>query len=127
MAFQAKLPRLSDFETERLRDLRSRFARRAVSDAALLTLGTACFQLMEQMDLQGGEAFPVQNLSVPGLIKSAADADLPMLARLLATLKAYKAAQPKLWAAAVKAGAPQALITRRLILGGREQPVDAAS
>jgi hypothetical protein len=125
MVFQAKLPRLSDFETDRLRDLRMRLNRRAISDAALLTLGNACFQLLEQMPEGKGEPYPVENLSIPTLIKTAETANLPTLARLAATLKAYKAAQPQLWAKAVAAGAPQALISRRLVLGGREQPVES--
>jgi hypothetical protein len=125
MALQPKQPRLSDFETERLRDLRSRLSRRAISDAALLTLGTATFQLLEQMGLAGAEPYPVESLSIPALIKTAEGANTPTLARLVATLKVYKTAQPKAWAAAVAGGAPQALITRRLVLGGREQPVES--
>ena len=117
-------PTLSDIETERLRDIRSRLNRRAVSDAALSTLGNACFQLCEQVGLGGGAPYPVQNLSLPGLVKTAAGADMAMLARLVATLKDYKAKQPKAWPAAVAAGAPQALLSRRLALAGREQPVE---
>ena len=117
---------LSAIETERLRDLRMRLNRRAISDAALSTLGTAGFKLLEQVGLAGGGAFPVDKLSVDGFIRTVQAADLAMLARLVATLKDYKEKQPKAWAAAVAAGAPQALISRRLALAGREQPVDAA-
>jgi hypothetical protein len=115
---------LSAIETERLRDLRMRLNRRAGSDAALLTLGGVCLKALEQVGLSGGAPYPVASLSIPGLVRTAARADLAMLARLVATLKDYKDAQPKAWPAAVAAGAPQALLSRRLVLAGREQPVE---
>jgi hypothetical protein len=115
---------LSAIETERLRDMRARLGRRAVSEAALSSLGTAFFQVCAMSDIGGGEPFPVEELSAPALISQARGADMKTLARLVATLEAHRRKQPKAWPAVVAAGAPQALLSRRLALGGREPPVE---
>ncbi len=115
---------LSAIETERLRDMRSRLGRRAVSDAALSSLGTAFFQVCAMSDIGAAEPYPVEALSAEALIKASHAADMKTLARLVATLKVHKQNQPKAWPAIVAAGAPQALLSRRLALGGREPPVE---
>ncbi|MES2033006.1 MAG: hypothetical protein V4466_02415 [Pseudomonadota bacterium] len=115
---------LSSIETELLRDLRSRLNRRAVSDAALNALGAAFLQASARVDLGDGEPIAVANLSVEAVIKAAATADMKVLARLVATLGAERKKSPKAWPALVAAGAPQAILSRRLALAGREQPVE---
>ena len=76
------------------------------------------------LNLIAAEPYPVEALSAEALIKAAQAADMKTLARLVATLKEHKQNQPKAWPAIVAAGAPQALLSRRLALGGREPPVE---
>lgn len=118
---------LSASETEQVRDVRSRLNRKAVSDAALSALGTAFFQTCVRVDIGASEPIPVANLSAPLVIKAATTADMKTLARLVATLRDYKAKYPQHWPALVAGGVPQAVLSRRLALAGREQPVEASS
>ena len=115
---------LSASETEQVRDIRSRLNRKAVSDAALSALGTAFFQTCVRVDIGASEPIPVENLSAPLVIKAAATADMKTLARLVATLRDYKARYPQHWPALVAGSVPQAILSRRLALAGREQPVE---
>jgi hypothetical protein len=121
----AATPTLSAVETEMLRDVRSRLNRKAVSDAALFALGTAFLQACERVDIAPGEPIPVENLSPPAFVKAAQGADMKTLGRLVATLRDYRAKHPKQWPALVAGGVPQAVLSRRLALAGREQPVEA--
>ncbi|MDP1738986.1 MAG: hypothetical protein Q8L23_16280 [Caulobacter sp.] len=116
---------LSPVETEMLRDIRSRLNRRAVSDAALFSLGSAFLAACARADIPPTTAVPAKVLSGPLVVKIAATADIPTLSRLAATLAEHRTLDPKCWPGLVAAGAPQAILSRRLALGGREQPVEA--
>lgn len=118
--------KLSASETEQVRDIRSRLSRKGVGDAALSVLGTAFFQTCVRVDIGASTPIPVENLSAPLVIKAAATADMKTLARLVATLQDYKAKHPKHWPALVAGGVPQAILSRRLALAGREQPVEVS-
>ncbi|MDP3660180.1 hypothetical protein [Phenylobacterium sp.] len=124
MATPNKALALSATETEAVRDMRSRLNRRAISDAAQLSLGTAFLQTCARIDIAASEPLPVETLSGAAVVKVAAAADLATLARLVATLRDAKAEQPKTWPALVAAGAPQAILSRRLALAGREPAVE---
>jgi hypothetical protein len=116
---------LSAVETELLRDIRSRLSRKAVSEAAQLALGAAFVQACERVDMAPSDPLPVENLSAPAFVKAAQGADLKTLCRLVATLRDYRVKHPKHWPALVAGGVPQAVLSRRLALAGREQPVKA--
>lgn len=116
---------LSAVETELLRDVRSRLNRKAVSEAALFALGSAFVTACERVDMAPSTPIPVENLSAPAFVKAANVADLKTLCRLVATLRDYRVKHPKHWPALVAGGVPQAVLSRRLALAGREQPVEA--
>lgn len=116
---------LGPVETEMLRDIRSRLNRRAVSDAALFSLGSAFLTACTRADIPPTTAVPAKVLSGALVVKIAATADIATLSRLVATLAEHRTLDPKCWPTLVAAGAPQAILSRRLILGGREQPVEA--
>ncbi len=119
----AKALALSTVEVELLRDIRSRLGRRAVSDKASAALGTAFFQLCERVGVTAGA--PPDAGSAAATAQSAAAADMTGLRRLRAALEAERAHAPRAWAEALAAGAPQAILSRRLALAGREPVKDA--
>lgn len=116
---------LSAVETELLRDVRSRLNRKAVSEAALFALGSAFITACERVDMAPSTPIPVENLSAPAFVKAAQGADLKTLCRLVATLRDHRQKHPRQWPALVAGGVPQAVLSRRLALAGREQPVEA--
>ncbi len=111
---------LGPIETEMLRDIRSRLNRRAVSDAALFSLGAAFLTACGRADIPPTTAVPAKVLSGPLVVKIATTADLATLSRLVATLAEHRTLDPKCWPGLVAAGAPQAILSRRLALAGRE-------
>lgn len=116
---------LSPTETEMLRDIRSRLNRKAVSEQALFSLGSAFVAACERVEMPATDPIPVENLSAPAFVKAANGADLKTLQRLVATLRDHRVRHPKQWPALVAAGVPQAVLSRRLALAGREPPVEA--
>lgn len=115
---------LSPTETELLRDIRSRLNRKAVSEQALYALGSAFVTACERVDMPPSEPIPVEQISAPAFVKAAQAADLKTLQRLVATLRDYRVKHPKQWPALVAGGVPQAVLSRRLALGGREPAVE---
>ena len=116
---------LGPIETEMLRDIRSRLNRRAVSDAALFALGTAFITACARADVPATTAVPAKVLSGALVVKTAAAADIATLSRLVATLAEHRTLDPKCWPALVASGAPQAILSRRLALAGREPAVES--
>lgn len=116
---------LGPVETEMLRDIRSRLNRRAVSDAALFSLGSAFLTACGRADIPPTTAVPAKTLSGPLVVKIAATADIATLSRLVATLAEHRTLDPKCWPGLVAAGAPQAILSRRLALAGREPAVES--
>lgn len=114
---------LSAVDVEQLRDLRARLGRRAVSDKAAQTLGTVFFQLCDRVGVTAGSSAETQ--PAVDVARAATSADMAGLRRLRAGLEAERTRAPQGWAATVAAGAPQAILSRRLALAGREPPVDA--
>lgn len=118
---------LSAVETEALRQMRTRLNKPAVSDAACATLGRAFLSVAERNGF-GPSADPaglqvMQAAVGPGaekLMEASKVVGLNTLAVLTAVLKARLDASPAEWRRLVADGAPQALITRRLQLAGRE-------
>ena len=125
---------LSDVEVEALRALRTRLNKPAVSDAASATLGRAFFQVLARADL----APPAESAALavvettlgrtPSAVVEAvrAAAGLANLNLLLAVLH-RRLAVPAEWRALQVAGAPQAVISRRLQLAGREPSPETAA
>ena len=119
---------LSEVETEALRQLRTRLNKPAASDAASATLGRAFLQVMARNGVEaqadpGGLQVVEASLgrdavAVVAAIRGAAGlANLRLLTAVLARRLAASAAD---WRALHRAGAPQAVISRRLQLAGRE-------
>ena len=118
---------LSQVEVETLRTLRTRLNKPAVSDAASATLGRAFFQVIARSDLEpiadpAGLAVIETTLGrAPAAILDALHgAGMANLRLLLAVLHKRLTANPADWRALQTAGAPQAVISRRLQLAGRE-------
>ena len=118
---------LSQVEVEALRTLRTRLNRPAVSDAASATLGRAFFQVIARSDLEptaGPADLAVIEATlgrapsaIAGAVRGAGMANLRLL---LAVLHRRFTSSPADWRALQVAGAPQAVISRRLQLAGRE-------
>ena len=115
---------LSAVETEALRDYRSRVGRLPPSDPAMAVVARGYFTVLARVRLApAGEA---RKLTPEQVIAEAASADVAGLNSLLASLQALLQGPPAGWRKAVQAGAPQAVISRRLALAGREAPKDVA-
>ncbi len=121
---------LSQVEVEALRTLRTRLNKPAVSDAASATLGRAFFQVIARSDLTpadpAGLAVIEATLSrEPAALVAAIRlaAGMSNLNLLLAVLH-RRLATPSEWRALQTAGAPQAVISRRLQFAGREPEPD---
>ena len=116
---------LSPVEVEQARDMRNRLSRKAVSDKALGALGTAFFEVCRRLELPPGPTAAADLAAPPAaIVRLAGQADMTLLSRLVALLQPQKQKSPETWPAIVAAGAPQAIISRRLALAGREPPVD---
>ncbi len=116
---------LTSVETEMVRDMRSRLNRRAISDAAALSLGGAFLQVCVRVDIEPQATHPVDDTAPHAIARAAEGADMALLRRLVFALVAARQDAPKSWNTIVVAGAPQAVLSRRLVLAGREQPVGA--
>jgi hypothetical protein len=116
---------LTPVETEMARDMRSRLNRRAISDAAALSLGTAFFQVCTRCDIAPEQSPAPADVTPHAIARAAEGADMKLLRRLAFALFTAKLETPKDWNKIVAAGAPQAILSRRLVLAGKEQPVGA--
>lgn len=118
---------LSAVEVEALRQMRTRLNKPAVSDAASAALGRACLAVLARNAVEA--AADPAGLAVveatlgrgpQGVLAAAPGASLANLRLLAAVLARRLAASPADWRAHQAAGAPQAIIGRRLQLAGRE-------
>ena len=112
---------LSAVETEQLRDIRSRLNRvpkGSLGDKSVAPLSKGFFDVCANvgLDAETGAA-----LSVAELTGVAQDGDMPALRKAVGVMAALKPADPKAWRALFDAGLLQAILTRRLVLGGRER------
>lgn len=115
---------LTAVETELLRDLRSRLGRPA-SDKAAAVLLNALFQTAPRVDIAPAPGEAAMETSDPDAFKLAV-AGVGM-AGLRAAVAGLRLLHAKGAAASLKAladGLPQAVISRRLALGGREPAKD---
>lgn len=124
---------LSAVEVEALRQMRTRLNKPAVSDAASATLGRAFLAVMARNGVEA--AVDPAGLAVieatlgrgpAGVVAAARGATMANLHLLTAVLARRLAASPADWRAHQAAGAPQALIGRRLQLAGREPDPETA-
>jgi hypothetical protein len=106
-------PSLSAIETEQVRDLRARLNRMPkgpLGDKSVGPLSKGFFDVCARVGLPGaGEADASQ----------IAEADLPTLNGVVASLRKTRE-DAKAWRALMDAGVLQAVLTRRLVLGGKE-------
>ena len=113
---------LSAVEVESLRQLRTRLNKPAVSDAAAVTLWRAATQVLARNGVTADDARPAAPASAAAFKREAEAADLAALCVLSSALwTKVETARPGEWRAWQADGAPQALITRRLQLAGRER------
>jgi hypothetical protein len=108
-------PKLSAVETEQVRDIRSRLNRvpkGPMGDKSVGPLSKGFFDVCARVGLPGQGSAP-QN--------AIAEADLATLNGVVASLRKLRD-DPKSWRAQFDSGVLQAVLTRRLVLGGREQP-----
>jgi len=113
-------PALGPVETEMLRDLRGRLNRVQPGSKAQEVLGSAFFRACSRADLTAVVA-DGRCPSAAEALQSARAADLAGLGRLVAALASAKRERPEGWRALLAVGIPQAVLTRRLVLAGREQ------
>ncbi len=111
--------KLSDVEVEALRQMRTRLNRPAVSDAAAAALGRAFFQILERVGALPAAAPAKPSAGADQLLRAIRTAGPDELAAALGVLK-VRLANPLGWRALQAAGVPQAVISRRLQLAGRE-------
>ena len=109
---------LSAVEVEQLRDIRSRLNRvpkGQLGDKSVLPLSRGFFDVCARVGLPiGPEVLPISAELV-------AKADLPILGRVVSWFHALREADPKAYRKLFDEGLPQAIATRRLVLGGRER------
>jgi|GEM_PF-963848 len=115
---------LTAVETELLRDLRSRLGRPA-SDKAAAVLLNALFQSAPRVDIAPASGDAALETSDPAAFKLAvAGAGMSGLRSAVAGLRLLHAKGPAFSLKALAEGLPQAVISRRLALGGREPAPD---
>jgi hypothetical protein len=116
--------KLSEVEVEMIRDLRSRMNRHAVSPQASATLGGVVYKALTTRFGLDATAAPI-SLAAGEVAAAALEADLATLSKIARGLEDYRQASPSRWPHAVSLGAPQSILTRRLVLAGREAPKSA--
>ncbi len=109
---------------EQLRDIRSRLNRApkgSPGDKSVGPLSRGFFDICARVDLPVGEPTPVGI----GSVQQVLEADMGGLRRLVSALHALKAADPKAYRGLYDGGVLQAVVTRRLVLAGRERSSEA--
>lgn len=117
---------LSAVEVELLRDVRSRLNR--ATDKSVGPLMAGFFKVAERVGLAPAvvNAAGLDVLRATGggagdwIARLAELADIRLLGQLAAELQRLRTADPSAYAAAIRADTPQAIISRRLVLAGRE-------
>lgn len=114
---------LSNVETEQVREIRARLNRvpkGAMGDKSVGPLSKGFFDVAARVGLPAApaEAAPPAPTDV---LAAAAEADMAGLARLVGQLAAFRSASPDRWRPYFDAGVMQAILTRRLVLGGKER------
>lgn len=114
---------LSPIEAEQLRDLRARLNRvpkGAAGEKSVGPLSKGFFTLAGRVGLApqtgGNPAATVADLRA-----AIAEADLTRLKQIVAQLEGLKGGEAKVWRVLFDAQILSAVLTRRLVLGGREQ------
>jgi hypothetical protein len=119
---------LSPIEAEQIRDLRARLNRvpaGSLGDKSVGPLSKGFFVVCARVGLApqtGGEGFA----SVAELKTAIAEADLIRLKQIVGRLQGLQAQDFKIWRTLFNHGVLQAVLTRRMILGGREKPAEAS-
>lgn len=115
---------LTAVETELLRDLRSR-QNRPASDKAAAVLLNALFQTAARVEIGPVPGDSPLETADPAIFKLAvASAGMKELRSAVAGLRLLHAKGPAFSLKALSDGLPQAVISRRLALGGREPAID---
>jgi hypothetical protein len=107
--------KLSTVETEQVRDLRARLNRvpkGALGDKSVGPLSKGFFDVCARVGLPGAGSAAQSAIG---------EADLQTLNAFVADLRKLRD-DPKTWRAQFDSGVLQSVLTRRLVLGGRETP-----
>ena len=110
--------KLTVVETEQVRDIRARLNRvpkGALGDKSVGPLSKGFFDVCARVGLAG---------AATAAESAVAEADLGTLNGVVASLRKLRE-DPKAWRAQFDSGVLQAVLTRRLVLGGREQPSES--
>lgn len=108
---------LTAIETEQVRDLRARLNRvpaGPLGDKSVGPLSKGFFDVCARVGLPGEGSAPQSAIS---------EANLVTLSGVVASLRKLRE-DPKAWRAQFDSGVLQSVLTRRLVLAGREQPSD---
>ena len=111
--------KLTDVEAESLRQMRTRLNKPAVSDAASATLGRAFFQIVDRVGVRPNAKLDKASEGADQLNAAIRTADITRLAGVMNVLQ-LRLGNPPGWRALQTASVPQAVISRRLQLAGRE-------
>lgn len=111
--------KLSDVEAESLRQMRTRLNKPAISDAAAATLGRAFVQVVGRVGVAPAATLEKSADSAADILAAVRTADLAGLCQAMSVLQ-LRLGNPPGWRALQSAGVPQAVISRRLQLAGRE-------
>lgn len=118
--------KLTDVEAESLRQMRTRLNKPPASDAASATLGRAFFTIADRVGVRPDAELQKAAESAEQLKVAIGEADLAGLTRVMNVLK-VRLGNPPGWRALQAAGVPQAVISRRLQLAGRERVAEAGA
>lgn len=113
---------LSPIEAEQLRDLRARLnrvPRGAAGEKSVGPLSKGFFVLCNRVGLspQSGGA---PSATVADMKTAIAEGDLIRIKQIVAQLESLRGGDAKIWRHVFDTGVLQAVLTRRLVLGGRE-------
>lgn len=114
---------LSAVETEQVREIRARLNRvpkGQPGDKSVGPLSKGFFDVAARVGLPAAPAGAAPPAPAEA-ISAAAEADMAELARLVGQLAAFRSSAPDKWRPYFDAGVMQAILTRRLVLGGKER------
>ena len=119
-------PTLSAVETEQVRDIRARLGRvpkGPMGDKSVGPLSKGFFDVCARVGIGAGPERP-EGLDMPHpslMAETIREAGIDQLQNAVTDLHTIRKLSPTAWRVWFDHGVPQAILTRRLVLGGREQ------
>lgn len=119
---KSALAPLTSVELEQVRDMRSRLNRvpkGTQGDKSVGPLSKGFFDVCANVGL---EPLPGGSASVADLTRAAEEGDIAVLRKAVGAMAALKQDDARAWRSLFDLGLMQAILTRRLVLAGRERP-----